>query len=342
LRKAGNDIRGVAPSPGWDARYDWDGWIAIDDTPKDSGEKGWIATANQRITPPGYPYFMGQDWGVPYRFERIDELLAQRSHHDLQGMKALQADTYSAATQRLLPTLQKTQGTHPLTAAAQKQLQDFDAVMRPDQSAPLIFAAWADELTRGVITPHLGESRMQALYGKRQFRATIEAVLARDDRWWCGEAGCAAQSSAALNRALTRLVAAYGPDMAQWKWGQAHAARSTHHPFDRVPLLAPLFNVVEPTGGDGFTVNVGQYWLNDEKHPFANRHAASLRAVYDLADLEHSQFIYQTGQSGLALSDRYSDMAPEWAKGKYRPLQMQPASFAHSLQLLPAPAAGGH
>ena len=341
MRKAGNDIRGVAPSPGWDARYDWDGWIAIDDTPKDSGEKGWVATANQRITPPGYPYFLGQDWVAPYRFERIDQLLAQRSHHDLQSMKALQADTYSAATQRLLPYLQKTQGTHPLAAAAQRQLQDFDAVMRPGQSAPLIFAAWVDELTRGIVTPHLGALRMQALYGKRQFRSTVEAVLERDDRWWCGEQGCAVQSSAALDRALARLVAAYGSDMARWKWGVAHAARSTHNPFDRVPQLAPLFNVVVPTGGDGFTVNVGQYWLNDEKHPFANRHAASLRAVYDLADLEHSQFIYQTGQSGLALSGRYSDMAQEWAKGKYRPLQMKPPVMKHSLQLLPAVGGNG-
>jgi penicillin amidase len=82
-------------------------------------------------------------------------------------------------------------------------------------------------------------------------------------------------------------------------------------------------------------VNVGQYWLNDEKHPFANRHAASLRAVYDLSNLENSQFIYQTGQSGLAYSDRYADMAEEWAQVKYRPLQMKPAAVKHMLLLDP-------
>lgn len=339
LRKAANDIRGVAPAPGWDARYDWDGWIAMDDTPQDSGEKGWIATANQRITPENYPYFMGQDWSVPYRFDRIEALLAQHSRHDLHTMQAVQADTYSAATQRLLPYLQKAQGQHPLAAAAQQQLQGFDAVMRPNQAAPLIFAAWADELTRAIVTPRLGGLRMQTLYGKRQFRATVEVALEHNDRWWCGEQGCPAQSSAALDRALERLVAAYGPDMARWQWGTAHAARSTHTPFDKVPALAPLFNVTVPVGGDGFTVNVGQYWPNDEKTPFATRHAASLRAVYDLADLENSQFMYQTGQSGLFFSDRYRDMAQEWAEVKYRPLQMKPAQYTHSLQLQPALAA---
>lgn len=335
LRKPANDIRGMAPSPGWDARYDWDGWIAIDDTPQDDGAKGWISTANQRITPAGYRHFMGQDWGVPYRFDRIEELLARHSRHDMQSMQAVQADTYSAASMRLLPYLQKAQGKHPLAAAAQQQLKDFDGNMRPDQAAPLILAAWADELTRGIVTPRIGEMRMKALYGKRQFRATLEGVLERSDAWWCGEQGCEGQASAALDRALERLVRSYGADLAQWKWGAAHAARSTHAAFDKVAPLAPFFNVVVPTGGDGFTVNVGQYWLNDEKHPFANRHAASLRAVYDLANLENSQFIYQTGQSGSPLSRRYSDMADEWAQVKYRPLQMKPAVVAHYLQLTP-------
>ncbi len=52
VRAADNDIRGVAPSPGWEARYDWEGWLPYEDTPQDAGERGWIATANQRITAP--------------------------------------------------------------------------------------------------------------------------------------------------------------------------------------------------------------------------------------------------------------------------------------------------
>ena len=90
-----------------------------------------------------------------------------------------------------------------------------------------------------------------------------------------------------------------------------------------------------PTGGDTFTVNVGQYWANDEKLPFANRHAASMRTLFDLADLEKSQFIYQTGQSGLVFSSRYRDMSQQWSKVEYRPLQMNPAGMLHQLRLAP-------
>jgi penicillin amidase len=68
-----------------------------------------------------------------------------------------------------------------------------------------------------------------------------------------------------------------------------------------------------------------------------NRHAASLRAVYDLADLENSRFIYQTGQSGLVFSPRYRDMRATWAQAGYRNLQRQPARMQHDLRLVPAP-----
>ena len=56
LRKSDNDILGIAPSPGWDARYDWAGWVPYAQTPQGDDAaiavKGFLATANQRITPP--------------------------------------------------------------------------------------------------------------------------------------------------------------------------------------------------------------------------------------------------------------------------------------------------
>ena len=73
VRHADNDLRGVAPAPGWEARYDWQGWLDHDQTPQDSGaQQGWIATANQRITAPGYAHFLTQDWHLPYRYVRKD------------------------------------------------------------------------------------------------------------------------------------------------------------------------------------------------------------------------------------------------------------------------------
>ena len=44
-------------------------------------------------------------------------------------------------------------------------------------SAPLVFAAWADELARGLIVPRIGNARFAATYGKRDFRAALEGVF---------------------------------------------------------------------------------------------------------------------------------------------------------------------
>ncbi len=335
VRAPDNDIRGVAPSPGWEARYDWKGWLPLDQTPQDEGAKGWIATANQRVTPPGYPHYLTQDWVLPYRYERIAQLIEARPKHTAASLQAIQLDTTSLATRHLLPHLQQAQSSHALAGKAQALLKDFDGVMDAGRAAPLVFAAWADELARGVIIPRIGEARFAATYGKRDYRAGIEGILQRNDTWWCQPSTCAEQSGAALGRALDRLQAAYGADPAAWRWGDAHPAVSGHRPFGNVAALARFFDVSVPSNGDGYTVNVGQYNAGDAKGPFMNRHAASLRAIYDLADLEQSTFIYQTGQSGLVFSPRYRDMATAWAGSGTRLLQREPARWVHSLTLQP-------
>ena len=341
LRHEGNDIRGVAPSPGWDAIYDWSGWLPYAQTPQlDQAAieaAGWLATANQRITPPGYPVFMGQDWTAPDRHARINHLLALREKHDLDAMQKIQADQLSPSAVRLLPFLQEAlqkKSLHPLAAQAAGVMQDFDGIMRAETAAPLVFAAWADELTRGVLGRKLGMDLFNSLYGKRHFRSVIEGIMLRNDTDWCaGE--CAAQASAAMGRALDRLQTEYGPDLSLWTWGRAHYALSAHKPFGSVLWLARMFDLRVATGGDAFTLNVGQYWSQGASTSFASRQAASLRAVYDLADLENSRFIYQAGQSGLVFSSRYRDMQSTWAQAGHRPMQMNPPAMQHQLTLQP-------
>ena len=334
VRSPANDIKGVAPAPGWDAKYDWVGWLPYDQNPSDDVKKGWYSTANQRIHAANYPHFITSDWATPQRFDRIEALLAASPKHDAASMRRIQADTTSLATQSLLPVLQKTTSTHALAAAAQAQLKDFDGNMLAGKSAPLIFATWADELARGLIIPKLGKAKFKAMYGKRHFRGLVEQAMANDDKFWCQPSSCAEQSSLALARALDRLSILYGNDPANWRWGTAHIARSIHKPLGNVPLLARWFDVTTPTGGDPWTVNVGQYWPN-EAQPFHNRHAASLRTVFDLATPEQSQFMYQTGQSGLVFSSRYRDMGHDWSQVAYRPLQLQPSSLGPELVLMP-------
>lgn len=338
-RSASNDIRGVAPSPGWLAQYDWTGWLPYAQNPAvDAAQiekKGWHATANQNILPPGYAHFVGGDWTTPERFDRIEQLLAATPRHSLQSMQAIQNDVLSLGAKTLQAKLGQVSSQHPLAPAALKLLAGFDGQMRTDSAAALVLNVWADELTRGLLVPHLGAERFQALYGKRHFRAAVEGMLDRADAFWCGPTGCPAQVSSALDRALDRIAASQGRDVAAWRWGAWHPAISSHKPFGKVPYLNALFDVRVESAGDLFTVNVGQYWANDKQAPFANRHAASMRAVYDLSETGQSVFIYQTGQSGHAFDPRSRDMAWQWAQGGYRALQQQPTAVLHHMTLRP-------
>jgi len=140
---------------------------------------------------------------------------------------------------------------------------------------------------------------------------------------WCGRhmAGtrndCAQLLTDSLEAALDDLERRYGADRTTWKWGDAHAARSEHRPLGRQALLSRIFDIRVPTPGDNYTINVGRHSLANEAQPYANHHAASLRAIYDLADLENSLFMHSTGQSGHVLSSHYRNFSERWAAVKY-------------------------
>jgi penicillin G amidase len=329
LRKPENDLKGLVPAPGWDARYDWVGTLAVNLTPREiDPPRGWIATANQRIHGPGYPHHITSEWAAPYRQQRIEQLLAATPRHDMASMRAMQADQLSLATLRLLPVLQRARSMHPLAAAAQQALAGFDGTMSADSAAPLIFWAWVRHLTQGLFADELGDALWDR-YASRNFRDAVEGVLDRQDAWWCDDKRtaavetCAQQVDAAYTRALEELAAAHGPDVAAWRWGQAHVARSEHRPFSQVKLLAPWFELRTPVGGDTYTLNAARVTTRPDRTTgelYLDEHGPSLRALYDLSDLNASRVMLSSGQSGIVFSRHYRSFLDRWAKVEYVPL----------------------
>ncbi len=330
LRKPENDLEGLVPAPGWDARYDWDGWVPLDQTPRElDPERGWIATANQRITAPGYAYFMTSEWAAPYRFERIAQMLRSRPQHSLDDFAAMHADVKSLAAPVLLPWLLKAQSSHALAAAARSQLQGFDGTMERERAAPLIYWAWQRQLARGIFMDDAGAALWERSLATRTFQDALEGVLQRDDTGWCDDRGtpavetCAMQSDAAFTRALDELQTTWGSDVAQWRWGNSHQLRAEHRPFSRVKLLAKLFELRAPVGGDTHTVNVSRVGLKPDVTTgelYLDEHGPSLRALYDVADPAQSRVIHSSGQSGIVFSPLYRSFVEPWAQVQYVPL----------------------
>ena len=346
LRKPENDLLGLAPAPGWDARYDWAGYLPVDLLPQQRDpERGFIANANQKITPPGYEPFISHQWAMPFRFQRIEQLIEAAPKHGLADLRRMQGDVKSLAVLRLLPRLLKAKSGHPLAAAALQQLAGFDGSMAADKAAPLIYWAWHRHLSEQVLADETGAPIYDRLLGQRGYFDALEGVLARDDAWWCDDKAtpalesCDDQVNRALTVALDELQALQGPDLAAWQWGRAHQARSEHRPFSRVKPLARWFEQRQPVGGDTYTVNVGRVSLKADPSTgefYLDEHGPSLRGLYDLGDRSQSRVIHSTGQSGIPWSPHFRSFSALWAKVDSVPLWPAAGAPVKALVIVPA------
>ncbi|HTQ44339.1 MAG TPA: penicillin acylase family protein [Polyangiaceae bacterium] len=326
VRRADNDLHGMAPAPGWLARYDWNGFIPFSELPHSyNPASGQVVTANNRITPPGYRHYITSEWEPPYRANRIAELLRAVPLHSIGSFARIQGDVVSLPVRELLPRLLKTKPGSDDARRALQLLAGWDGSMTVDRPEPLIAWAWWREFSRAIYADEMGEAFRGNWLARAPFLTAVLNDVDGEGRW-CDDVrtkaveSCDDVLSATLDAALADLRRRYGGDMSAWRWGNAHYALAEHRPFDRVKLLAPFFDITVPSPGDPYTVDVGRSRFEDEARPFASVHAPSLRAIYDLSDVDNSLYIHSGGQSGNVLSPYYRTFSAAWAQGEYIPM----------------------
>ena len=347
VRKAGNNLMGLAPAPGWDARYDWAGFIPFEDLPQSyNPASGRLWTANDKIVAPGYEPFITSEWQPPYRSDRIGALIEATPRHDIASFARMHSDVLSLAMREAMPYLLATIPRSENSRRALALLEQWNGEMRRDLPEPLILAGWWRELARRIYADELGEAFQPNWTPRAQF--VINVLSDRDGQSrWCDDVRtkaaetCADLLAESLEASLADLAKRYGGDMRARRWGEAHKARHEHRPLGRQPLLGRIFDITVPSAGDAYTVNVGQHYLYDEAEPFANRHAPSLRAIYDLSDPEKSLFIHSGGQSGNRFSAHYNAFTEAWTNGEYIPMITDRARIEsgkhQTLRLIPRP-----
>ena len=313
IRKKGY---GWLPEPGWTGAYDWVGYIPFDKLPQAvNPPDGRFISANNKIVPDSYPYFITRDWALPYRAERIAELLDRRRRQSLASTGAIAADTVSLMAKEMVPILLRAPPAGERAAAALRILRQWDGDMRPGAAAPLIFIAWLREVQRALFAPHLGPA--YADYGTALHPRAVALALTEDPQW-CGAASdqgspdCAGLVARALQAALDELVKRFGGDMAGWRWGAPHEAIFENYILAHVPFLGWYFSLAAAAGGGSFTVNAGDMDLADRTHPYRDVIGPGLRMILDLSDLANSRFLMAPGLSGDPVSPHYGDLIGRW------------------------------
>jgi len=325
IRKAENKLYGMFPAPGWDATYDWDGFIPFDELPKTlNPPSGKIFTANNNIAPKDYPYWITHLWEHEHRFNRIADLLQETPKHDADSFIAMQRDTLSPDALTLKPHLLSVAPSSDLEVRALEIIERWDGRMDKEKAAPLIYTAWLRELAKQIYADELGDQFTRHWALKIDFVADAMTGKAEVTKW-CDHLltdpmeDCASLAQTALQQSIADLTQHYGDDLETWAWGEAHLAVHAHRPFEQFPILRSYFSHRIPSDGGFYTLNRGGHILAGEE-PFANIHASGFRAVYDLADLDKSVFMQSTGQSGNPISPFFGTFLKKWAETDFIPM----------------------
>ena len=207
---------GRLPVPGT-GEYEWEG--LRHDLPREfNPERGWIATANHDITPPGYdpPLFfkVGREAG---RFDRLASLLSavKPGSLTLADMMAMQHDAFNWTAAKDVALFTGWTAQDPDVEQARAMLAGWDGWQRKESAPAALYYHVARRLF----------GRLRPDSAAAPSRAAVER---------------------ALRAGLDSLKATQGSNPAEWRWGRINRSRLEHSvtaTFDIAP--------VERTGGNG-------------------------------------------------------------------------------------------
>ena len=311
------NFSGLVPVPG-DGRYEWAGFLPIKERPHLlNPAKGFLATANQDITPMDYTHWdaVGYTWADPFRGNRINEVLGKDEQMTIDKMKSLQTDYFSIPARTLVPMLDPIGFENDLSRQAKKQLQNWNYVLDKQSIPAAIYAMW--------------ERQLMLLANKRFVPDVIKGLLALqlskliswlqtpDARFGVNPAaGRDAFLKEAFDTAVNELKSKLGQDIGQWIYGQEK--------YKHVTMVHPLNGIVSdawkqkltvgpmPRGGNGHTP--GSTGGTDNQVS-----GASFRLIVDTGDWDKAVMINTPGQSGDPASPYYKNLFSLWAKDQYFP-----------------------
>ena len=352
---------GLMPSPGWDGRYDWDGFADPMLHPYDQDpQQGWLGTANQRTVPRGYGMQLSNSWYYPERYERLAQL-AGSGKHDTRSMIAMQYDQTTPFVGKLQSMLEAPGMAAPLQKAidalpalerakareAYSRLLAFDGKLSESSADAALYGAFLHESARQIFLDELGPETSPAWLAlvetaNKSYSAQADHLLGRDDSPFWNDIGSAQQEDkpAILARSLAAAVTfaetKLGSERSTWQWGKLHSYNWVTETSKLAPYMSTSqragINALKgyldrgpyPAGGDHSTLNVSAYnWGQN----FDTWLIPAMRIVVDFGRAEPLIGLNSSGQSGNPASEHYADGIEAWRKGQYMSFPFQPQNL---------------
>lgn len=334
---------GLLPVDGTTDQYEWKGYIPFDNLPRIyNPPRGYIATANQAVVPPEYydqlieqigdkfgensNYLISQEWSYGYRAERINELINATAKHTLETVQAIQGDDKMVSAEEILPSLASLDFGDQKYNDALDWLLDWDYQMTMDSQKGGLYGYFWVNLLKNLFNDQLGDLGV-ADEGDQSMWAVHLLLEKPDDAWWddVNTAGVTETRDDILIRAFRaaydQIITEHGDNRENWVWGKLHTATFVSNPLGQsgIGIIENMVNrgpydvaggpdIVNATGFDTSADNFDVDWL------------PSMRMVIDLNNLNLSETMHTTGQSGHPFSPHYADMVDSWRNIRYHPM----------------------
>ena len=343
IRRGGAD--GLRPVAGDGGAYDWRADIPFEDLPWQlDPASGWIVTANNAPTGPGYRRYLGADWDSGDRAAVILDRLEKLSSDGLTTaeMAGIQADTEVLRARRIVPKLAGAEATTADGEALLQLVQGWDFKCGEESPACGAYLAFELRLLGAIFDDDLGSLARDYVGGTASWQLLEKLLDDPGSAWWDDPRTPSVRETAgaiigaALDRASRELRDLLGePD--NWRWGRLHTITFREETLGASgigPLEAYFNRGGLPVDGAAGAVNNNYYRASrlyaDPYDPdyepvglgrvFAVTNGPSYRLTIDMSDLDGARIVQSTGQSGNPFDAHYGDLIESWRTGKAVPL----------------------
>jgi penicillin amidase len=312
---------GRLPVPAWKPDYRWAGLLpqALNPTRLRPAD-GLIVTANHDIRLPDdseAPVAMTADFDTPHRALRIEELLQASTDWTVEAMGRVQTDTVSLFARQLSELLAKAELSGEAGRAV-ALLTAWDGEM-DGYGAAALAALVERELTRAIFADEGAEAGVAI----SPTRGILLRALRGDmlEGWFDDLATPEIEDrtttlARAVGAAWTIANERWGPDPADWPYGESHTLR-LDNPLGTLPVIGSWFNR-GPISLPGSATTVAAFGGRWDGETYPVLYGPSMRWISDLSDPDASLAVLPAGQSGHPADPHYDDQLPLYLSGRLR------------------------
>ncbi|QQS50300.1 MAG: penicillin acylase family protein [Bacteroidota bacterium] len=313
--------------PGWTDEYDWKGLLPFDSLPHEyNPERGYVSSANNKTTGPDYPYHIGTWYGLPYRIDRIRQMLDEKDLLSADDFTAIQNDFQSEYArlfiEKLLPFIDVSSKESHYKKAFE-ELSEWNGSMDKELVAPTLFETSLVMLVENTYRDELGDSLYnQFIQNNTLVRQALYALIQKGESGFVDNVltdeveSLSDVMTNSFTQAVDYLAEKYGKNTSQWEWGQLHQL-TLSHPLSKVKILDMVFNFNRgPFAVSGSFHTVAPYSFSGLKFGEVY-HGASHRNIFTPGNWDQGFGVIPGGNSGHIRSEFYMDQVKDYINGKY-------------------------